>query len=101
MLKNALSLNRLANLFYIIMKEMNEYNNNYLNLSNEQKKQKLSKILKIINICIDVIDRKAILKGISKEFVQEAKIIKKNNIKKYNDDKSMISIFDIFGWFKE
>ena len=71
MLKNSLSLNRLANVFYVLRNEMIGYSE-----LNEGKVEKLQHILTIINIAIKVLEMKVHLKGISKEFVQEAKLIK-------------------------
>jgi hypothetical protein len=71
MLKNSLSLNRLANVFYVLKNEMIGYSE-----LKEGRLEKLQHILRIINIAIKVLEMKVHLKGISKEFVQEAKLIK-------------------------
>lgn len=71
MLKNSLSLNRLANVFYVLKKEVISYSE-----LKEDNIEKLNHILRIINIAIKVLEMKVHLKGISKEFVQEAKLIK-------------------------
>ena len=71
MLKNSLSLNRLANVFYVLRNEMIGYPE-----LKEGRLEKLQHILRIINIAIKVLEMKVHLKGISKEFVQEAKLIK-------------------------
>jgi len=97
MLKNALSLNRLANVFHVILKHAQEYENNLNIWTKDQKLQKLERILHIINICIDVIDRKTKLKGISKDFVSDAREIKKKQI---GDDRNWYDYLDVREWFK-
>jgi hypothetical protein len=97
MLKNALSLNRIANLFYVILTHLKEYDQNFPNLTNIEKKQKLERISKLIDITILVLDRKIKLKGISKEFVIEAKKIK---TKQKQDDRNWYQYLNVLEWFK-
>lgn len=97
MLKNSLSLNRIANIFYIILKHLQEYDTNKKKMLRNEKIAKLEKIVKIIDVCIDVLDRKSRLKGISSDFVAEAIAIKL----KQKEDKngSWIRYLNIFHWF--
>jgi hypothetical protein len=97
MIKNNLSLNRIANVFYIIRNQIFEYDSKKDSFTKEEKKAKLDKIIKNIDICIDVIDKKVKLKGISKEFVYEAKKIKVKQSKNKSDWASYLNILD---WFK-
>lgn len=97
MLKNALSLNRLANVFYIILKDLEEYYTYKENLSNQEKKVKLTQILRVIDIAISVLDRKTRLKGIGRDFVEEAREIKKEYIK---ENRNWYEYLNIMEWFK-
>ena len=97
MIKNNLSLNRIANVFYIIRNQIAEYDSIKNTLSKEEKISKLDKIIKNIDICINVIDKKVKLKGISKEFVHEAKQIKKKQSK---DREGWAGYLNILDWFR-
>jgi hypothetical protein len=98
MLKNAISLNRIANMFYVVLKQAKKYNENFLSTSDEEKIKQLKKIQKLIDITIMVLDRKIKLMGISKEFVIEAKKIKNQQIK---DKRNWLDYLNIGSWFKE
>jgi hypothetical protein len=97
MLKNALSLNRIANLFYIILEYSKKYEENSLVMSKEQKKAHLQKIVRLVGITILVLDRKVKLKGISKEFVAEARKIKS---KQKHEDRNWYEYLNVIEWFK-
>ena len=97
MLKNALSLNRLANVFYVILKDLEEYYFNSENMSSEQKKDKLQRILRVTDIAINVLDRKVRLKGIGKDFIDAAREIKREHTKENKDWRQYLNILE---WFK-
>lgn len=97
MLKNVLSLNRLANVFYVILKDLEEYYKYNATMSSEQKKEKLTRILRVIDVAISVLDKKTRLKGIGQDFVIEAREIKKQYIK---ENKNWYEYLNIMEWFK-
>lgn len=97
MLKNALSLNRIANLFYIILDHMKKYEKNSEKATNIEKKEQLQKINRLIDITLLVLDRKIKLKGISKEFVAEARKIKN---KQNREDRNWYEYLNVIEWFK-
>ena len=97
MLKNTLSLNRLANVFHVILKKTKEYEEKQINLTKEQKIEALGQILRVVNICIDVIDRRTRLKGISRDFVNDARVIKS---KQFAEDKNWYEHLNVLEWFK-
>ena len=97
MLKNALSLNRIANLFYIILEYSKKYEESSLVMSKEQKKAYLQKVIRLIGITILVLDRKVKLKGISREFVEEARKIK---AKQKRDTRNWYQYLNVTEWFK-
>ena len=97
MLKNALSLNRIANLFYVILQDSKKYQQDNENLSNIEKKARLQKIIRLINITLLVLDRKIKLKGISKEFVTEARKIKN---KQKTENRNWYEYLNVVEWFK-
>jgi len=97
MLKNALSLNRIANLFYIILEYSKKYEESSLVMSEEQKKAYLQKVIRLIGITILVLDRKVKLKGISREFVEEARNIK---AKQKGDTRNWYQYLNVTEWFK-
>jgi hypothetical protein len=98
MLKKALSLNRIANVFYIILEQTKQYNEKNTIMTNEEKIKQLKKIQSLIDISILVLDRKIKLMGISKEFVAEAKKIKNRQNK---DKRNWYDYLNISSWFKE
>ena len=65
-------------------------------LTVEEKKAKLARIIRVLDIAIGVLDRKIRLKGISQEFIYEARDIKK----KYTDEKGWFDYLNILSWFK-
>jgi hypothetical protein len=97
MLKNALSLNRIANLFYITLQDSKKYQENVEKMSNFEKKAHLQKIIRLIDITLLVLDRKVKLKGISKEFVTEARKIKS---KQKREDRNWYEYLNVVEWFK-
>jgi hypothetical protein len=97
MLKNALSLNRIANLFYIILEDLKKYQENVEKTTAIEKKQQLQKLIRLIDITILVLDRKVKLKGISKEFVSEARKIK---AKQKQEDRNWYEYLNVIEWFK-
>jgi hypothetical protein len=97
MLKNALSLNRIANLFYITLQDSKKYQENVEKMSNLEKKDQLQKIIRLIDITLLVLDRKVKLKGISKEFVTEARKIKS---KQKREDRNWYEYLNVVEWFK-
>ena len=97
MLKNALSLNRIANLFYIILDHIKKYEENSQKTTNIEKKAHLQKINRLIDITLLVLDRKIKLKGISKEFVAEARKIKN---KQKREDRNWYEYLNVIEWFK-
>lgn len=97
MLKNNLSLNRIANLFFIMMNHVKKYENESKDWSKEQKIEHLKKVISVIDIAIGVIDRKIKLKGISQEFVKEAKIIKNRHTK---ENRNWYQYLNLLEWFK-
>jgi hypothetical protein len=97
MLKNALSLNRIANLFYIILQYAKKYEEGSEKMTNEEKKLHLNKIIRLIGITILVLDRKVKLKGISKEFIEEARKIK---AKQNRDKRNWYEYLNVTEWFK-
>ena len=97
MLKNALSLNRIANLFYIILDHIKKYEENREKTTNIEKKAQLQKIIRLIDITLLVLDRKIKLKGISKEFVAEARKIKN---KQKREDRNWYEYLNVIEWFK-
>ena len=97
MITDTLSLNILANVFYVILKQLKEYDSLQRKISKEEKIARLQKLIKTIDICVDVIDKKVKLKGTTKDFVEDARLIKNKQIKESKDWKSFLNIFD---WFK-
>jgi hypothetical protein len=97
MLKNNLSLNRIANLFFITMNHLKKYEYESQDWTKEQKLQHLKRAILIIDIAIGVIDRKIKLKGISQEFIKEAKIIKSRHAK---ENKNWYEYLNLLEWFK-
>jgi len=98
MLKNGISLNRIANMFYVVLDQSKKYEQNKEGYTREQKIKHLERILKLIDISILVIDKKIKLMGISKEFVIEAKKIKNSQNK---DKRNWLDYLNISNWFKE
>jgi hypothetical protein len=66
-------------------------------MTNEEKKLHLNKIIRLIGITILVLDRKVKLKGISKEFVDEARRIK---AKQKRDTRNWYEYLNVTEWFK-
>lgn len=97
MLKNALSLNRIANLFYVILQDSKKYQQDSENLSINEKKTRLQKIIRLIDITLLVLDRKIKLKGISREFVTEARKIKN---KQKTENRNWYEYLNVVEWFK-
>jgi hypothetical protein len=94
MLKNALSLNRLANIFHILSKQTKKYDESW---PKEQKIQNLKNLIRLTTVAIGAIDMKVKLKGISRDFVAEAREIKTNENK---DQKGWLGYLNVLEWFK-
>lgn len=98
MLKNAISLNRIANMFFIVLEEVKAYKEKEPSMTIQQKIDQLKKIQKLIDISVLVLDRKIKLIGISKQFVVEAKKIKNRQSK---DKRNWYQYLNVLEWFNE
>ena len=97
MIRDTLSLNRIANVFHVILVQLKEYDSLQRKIKKEEKIARLQKLIRTIDICIDVIDKKVKLKGTTKDFVAEARLIKTKQIQEQKDWRDYLNIFN---WFK-
>lgn len=79
MLRNSLSLNRLANVFHVILKEMKKYSTMKYSLK-KKRIEHLKNVIRIIDVAIGILDNKVRLKGINKDFIDEARLIKNKQL---------------------
>jgi len=78
MLRNGLSLNRLANVFHVILKEIKKYDT--INLDTEKKIKHLKNVIRIVDVAIGILDNKIRIKGINKDFIADARLIKNKQL---------------------
>ena len=80
MIKNNLSLNRIANVFYIIRNQILEYDTKKDSFSNEEKKAKRSEIIWKLQQMSESIEQEVISRKLINKY-KDAKLLGKNNKK--------------------